>query len=118
MNYYFDGEKISSKKLATGIKINRDQYAEILNAKLNGLNAVLADEQIIIKPFEIVKQEEEVQEEAQEEVQPTAEELRISELQLLLSSSDYKVLPDYDKPNEEIKIQRQKWREEIRELNK
>ena len=33
-----------------------------------------------------------------------------------LLATDYKVLPDYDKPNEDIKIQRQAWREEIRML--
>jgi hypothetical protein len=51
---------------------------------------------------------------------PTAEQLkqeRIYELEKLLKSSDYKVLPDYDKPNEDIKTQRQTWREEIRKLN-
>ena len=41
---------------------------------------------------------------------------RIAELKQLLVDSDYKVLPDYDKPNEEIIAQRQAWRDEIREL--
>ena len=41
---------------------------------------------------------------------------RIAELKQLLLNSDYKVLPDYDKPSEEIKAQRQAWREEIRTL--
>ena len=41
---------------------------------------------------------------------------RIAELKQLLNDSDYKVLPDYDKPSEEIKAQRQAWREEIRTL--
>jgi hypothetical protein len=41
---------------------------------------------------------------------------RIAELRALLSKSDYKVLPDYDKNNESIKTQRQAWREEIRTL--
>ena len=41
---------------------------------------------------------------------------RIIELKQLLNDSDYKVLPDYDKPSEEIKAQRQAWREEIRTL--
>jgi hypothetical protein len=45
-----------------------------------------------------------------------AKELRIVELQQLLINSDYKVLSDYDKPNEVIKAQRQAWREEIRAL--
>ena len=43
-------------------------------------------------------------------------ETRIVELKKLLVDSDYKVLPDYDKPNDEIKTQRQAWREEIRAL--
>ena len=41
---------------------------------------------------------------------------RISELRTLLTSSDYKVLPDYDKDNTEVIQQRQKWRAEIRQL--
>jgi hypothetical protein len=41
---------------------------------------------------------------------------RITELKALLTNSDYKVLPDYDKPDENIVAQRQAWREEIRTL--
>jgi hypothetical protein len=41
---------------------------------------------------------------------------RIAELKALLTNSDYKVLPDYDKDSEAIKVQRQAWREEIRTL--
>jgi hypothetical protein len=41
---------------------------------------------------------------------------RIAELKKLLTDSDYKVLPDYDKPDENIGAQRQAWREEIRTL--
>jgi len=41
---------------------------------------------------------------------------RIAELKALLNNSDYKVLPDYDKPDEDIVSQRQAWREEIRTL--
>jgi hypothetical protein len=41
---------------------------------------------------------------------------RITELKALLNNSDYKVLPDYDKPDENIVAQRQAWREEIRTL--
>jgi hypothetical protein len=41
---------------------------------------------------------------------------RIAELKKLLTNSDYKVLPDYDKPDENIGAQRQAWREEIRTL--
>jgi len=41
---------------------------------------------------------------------------RIAELKALLTNSDYKVLPDYDKPDEGVKAQRQAWREEIRTL--
>jgi hypothetical protein len=51
---------------------------------------------------------------AEQEAQ--AREQRITELKQLIAVSDYKVLPDYDKPNEEIKAQRQAWREEIRTL--
>jgi hypothetical protein len=45
-----------------------------------------------------------------------AREQRIAELKALLTNSDYKVLPDYDKPDENIGAQRQAWREEIRTL--
>jgi len=41
---------------------------------------------------------------------------RIAELKQLLNDSDYKVSPDYDKPDEGVKVQRQAWREEIRNL--
>ena len=41
---------------------------------------------------------------------------RIAALKQLLANSDYKVLPDYDKPAESVKAQRQAWREEIRTL--
>jgi hypothetical protein len=50
------------------------------------------------------------------EAQAKANEARIAELKALLTNSDYKVLPDYDKPDENIKAQRQAWREEIRTL--
>jgi hypothetical protein len=45
-----------------------------------------------------------------------ARQERIEELKQLIANSDYKVLPDYDKPNEDIKVQRQAWRDEIRKL--
>jgi hypothetical protein len=41
---------------------------------------------------------------------------RITELKRLLAESDFRVLPDYDKDSEEIKAQRQAWREEVRQL--
>jgi len=52
---------------------------------------------------------------------PTPEQLkliRLKELRSLLADSDYKVLPDYDKPDDGIRAQRQAWREEIRQLEK
>lgn len=50
---------------------------------------------------------------------PTPEQLkqrRIYELKDMLNKTDYKVLPDYDKPNDDVKVQRQAWRDEIRQL--
>ena len=41
---------------------------------------------------------------------------RIAELKKLLADSDYKMLPGYDRPSEEIVVQRQAWRDEIRAL--
>ena len=44
-------------------------------------------------------------------------EARLAELKKLLLQSDYKVLPDYDKPvSDELLTQRQAWRDEIRSL--
>jgi hypothetical protein len=43
---------------------------------------------------------------------------RIEELKFKLKNTDYKVLPDYDKPDDAIKKQRQAWRDEIRALSK
>lgn len=45
-----------------------------------------------------------------------AREQRIAELKQLLTDSDYKVLPDYDKDSAAIRAQRQAWRDEIRAL--
>jgi hypothetical protein len=50
------------------------------------------------------------------EAQAKANADRIAELKALLTNSDYKVLPDYDKDSVVIKAQRQAWREEIRTL--
>jgi hypothetical protein len=63
--------------------------------------------------FEDIPQPEPEQE--PEPITPTAE--RIAELKALLNNSDYKVLPDYDKPDDNIVAQRQAWREEIRTLD-
>ena len=41
---------------------------------------------------------------------------RIAELKALLAGSDYKVLPGYDRPTEEIMVQREAWRLEVRAL--
>jgi hypothetical protein len=49
-------------------------------------------------------------------VQAKANADRIAELKALLTDSDYKVLPDYNKDSEAVKAQRQAWREEIRTL--
>ena len=62
--------------------------------------------------FKTIKTAEQI---AVEEAQQQREQ-RVAELKRLLDDSDYKVLPDYDKPNEAIKVQRQAWRDEIRAL--
>lgn len=57
--------------------------------------------------------------EADEIRKPSPEQVkkdRVWELKTLLSDTDYKVLPDYDKPDEKVIEQRQAWREEIRKL--
>jgi len=60
--------------------------------------------------FKTIKTAEEALAEANQEQR----ERRIADLKQLLSESDYKVLPDYDKPSDEVKAQRQAWRDEIR----
>ena len=62
--------------------------------------------------FKVIKTKEEIE---AEKVQQEKDN-RIAELKKLLADSDHKVMPDYDRPNEDIKIQRQAWREEIRSL--
>jgi hypothetical protein len=52
----------------------------------------------------------------QSKIQAKANADRIVELKQLLADSDYKVLPGYDRPSEEIVVQRQAWRDEIRAL--
>ena len=62
--------------------------------------------------FKNIKTAEQLAEEkAQQE-----NERRIAELKKLLADSDYKTLPDYDKPSDDILAQRQAWRDVIREL--
>ena len=62
--------------------------------------------------FKTIKTAEQIAAEKQQQ----DNENRITELKKLLSDSDYKVLPDYDKTNDDIVEQRQAWREEIRSL--
>ena len=52
----------------------------------------------------------------QNKAQERATKARITELKQLLADSDYKVLPDYDKTDDDIMIKRQEWRDEIRTL--
>jgi len=49
-------------------------------------------------------------------IKPTEIEIKIYNLKAKLKETDYKVLPDYDKPDDGIRAQRQAWREEIRKL--
>jgi hypothetical protein len=41
---------------------------------------------------------------------------RIAELKKLLADTDYKMLPGYDRPSQEIAVQREAWRTEVRAL--
>lgn len=59
---------------------------------------------------------EEIAELAKPEPADQVRARRISELQILLDNSDYKVLPDYDHQDPTIVAQRQAWRDEIRAL--
>ena len=52
---------------------------------------------------------------AQEKAQADAQ-ARISELKQKLRDTDYVTLPDYDKDKPEILVDRQAWRDEIRQL--
>ena len=83
----------------------------------NVIRAIDTDQEFLIEPdwVEISSEELAIA------LTPTPEQLRkvrIAELKQMLQESDYKVMPDYDKPNEEIKANRQAWREEIRQLSK
>ena len=62
--------------------------------------------------FKTIKSAQDIQAEKDQ----AAKERRVSELKKLLANSDFKVMPDYDKPNDDIKAQRQAWRDEFREL--
>jgi hypothetical protein len=48
--------------------------------------------------------------------QALADAKRVEELRALLASTDYKVLPDYDRTTDDVIAQRQAWRNEIRSL--
>jgi hypothetical protein len=52
----------------------------------------------------------------QSKMQALADAKRVAELKELLATSDYKAMPDYDKPDAALLAQRQAWREEIRAL--
>lgn len=52
----------------------------------------------------------------QSKVDAIANAKRVDELKALLTASDYKAMPDYDKPDAAIIAQRQAWRNEIRAL--
>jgi hypothetical protein len=52
----------------------------------------------------------------QVEIDKQASAARIAELTRLLSDSDFKTLPDYDKDNSLAIADRQAWRDEIRQL--
>jgi hypothetical protein len=62
--------------------------------------------------FKTIKTPEQIEAEQAEQ----ARVARIAELKKLLAESDYKVLPDRDKPSDDIIARRQAWREEIRTL--
>jgi hypothetical protein len=52
----------------------------------------------------------------QAKVEAKARVDRIAELKKLLADTDYKMLPGYDRPTEEIAVQREAWRLEVRAL--
>ena len=62
--------------------------------------------------FKTIKTAAEIQAEKDQQ----AKERRITELKRLLAETDYKVMPDYDKPEQKIVSDRQAWRDEIRRL--
>jgi hypothetical protein len=52
----------------------------------------------------------------QAKVEAKARADRIAELKKLLADTDFKMLPGYDRPTEEIAVQREAWRLEVRAL--
>lgn len=85
----------------------------------NTNNELLVDPILANHPGLIEVTEAEFNEELAINNTPTQEQLdaqRIAELKQLLQDSDFKVLPDYDQDNTQIKTDRLEWREEIRQL--
>ena len=64
--------------------------------------------------FKTIKTAAEIQAEKDQQ----AKERRITELKRLLAETDYKVMPDYDRPSAKMVEDRQAWRDEIRKLSK
>jgi len=62
--------------------------------------------------FKTIKTAQDIQAEKDQ----SAKEQRITELKKMLAETDYKVMPDYDKPSTKIVDDRQAWRDEIRTL--
>jgi hypothetical protein len=93
---WYDSE-IHSNIPTPNVKVSNEMWQTAINI---GANAFV-DGQFVVKDFS---------------TQEEKNQARIYELKQLLKDSDYKVLPDYDKPDETIKAQRQAWREEIRSL--
>jgi len=82
--------------------------------KLGGLSDALVDSMFELASSINVQNPKENLSETQKKTFEV--ELRIWTLKELLADTDYMELPSYDKPNEEMILQRVKWRNEIREL--
>lgn len=81
----------------------------------NIIRAIDAGQEFLIRPDWIELSPKELE----DALAPTPEQVRqtrIAELKLQLQETDYKVMPDYDKPNDDVKRQRQAWRDELRSL--
>lgn len=93
---WYDSE-IHTNIPTPNIEVSEQTWQQAIN---NGANAYVNDT-FTTKDFSTEEQKKQI---------------RIQELKKLLSDTDFKVLPDYDKPNEDIKALRAAWRNEIRNL--
>ena len=126
MPYAADGQ-ISKRPIDGGVEISDTEYEQAKNHALSGgMIKTYNGEMILTKKPEKQKdhkdpvwQNGDWHHEPKPEKTLTEEQInqeRVDELKQKLRDTDYVALPDYDKDKPEILVDRQAWREEIRQL--